>query len=401
MVAGLLQDWLVEIVKGTGRMFLHPVLYYLIVLAGILGVLRVKRERKNFHVRAFDAFFELRQLFPLGILIGLVLSVIVLAAGITVPFAAILLIAVFTLLLNLTASLRLMAPAYAVGAAFFALIIISENKWSVPLFTKSFAEADKLIYPSVAIILALLLIAEGILIFKNGSNGTSPKLITSKRGQRVGVHEVKRLWILPLFMLIPGNILHLPFEWWPVFSLGEHRFSLLLVPFAIGYNQQIQGLLPKEAVQTQGKRVIGLGVLALLISIAGYWYPVISIVAAAVAVIGRELLALIQRVKDENLPFYFSKKNHGLMILGIIPNSPAHKMALQVGELVTKVNGVNVRDEQSFYEALQKNRAHCKLEVIDTNGQIRFVQRALYEGDHYELGILFVQEERKQLEKVQ
>jgi S1-C subfamily serine protease len=173
------------------------------------------------------------------------------------------------------------------------------------------------------------------------------------------------------------------------------------VPIAIGYNQQIQGMLPKEAVQTQGKRVIGLGVLALLISIAGYWYPVISIVAAAVAVIGRELLALIQRVKDENLPFYFSKKNHGLMILGIIPNSPAHKMALQVGELVTKVNGVNVRDEQSFYEALQKNRAHCKLEVIDTNGEIRFVQRALYEGDHHELGILFVQEERKQLEKVQ
>ncbi|NHM29932.1 PDZ domain-containing protein [Neobacillus terrae] len=397
----MLQDWLVEIVKGTGRMFLHPVLYYLIVFAGILGAARVKRERKNFHVRAFDAYFELRQLFPLGVLIGLVLSVIVLAAGIAVPFAAILLIAVFTLLLNLTASLRLMAPAYAVGTAFFALIIISENKWNIPVFTKSFAEADKVIYPSVAIILALLLIAEGILIFKNGSYGTSPKLITSKRGQRVGVHEVKRLWILPIFMLIPGNVLHLPFDWWPVFSLGEHKFSLLLVPFAIGFNQQIQGMLPKEAVQTQGKRVIALGVLTLLISIAGYWYPVISIVAVSVAVIGRELLALIQRVKDENLPFYFSKKNHGLMILGIIPNSPAHKMALQVGELVTKVNGVNVRDEQSFYEALQKNRAHCKLEVIDTNGQIRFVQRALYEGDHYELGILFVLEERKLLEKVQ
>ena len=48
-----------------------------------------------------------------------------------------------------------------------------------------------------------------------------------------------------------------------------------------------------------------------------------------------------------------------------------------------------------FYEALQQNRAHCKLEVLDVNGQIRFVQRALYEGDHHELGILFVLKMKK------
>ena len=83
------------------------------------------------------------------------------------------------------------------------------------------------------------------------------------------------------------------------------------------------------------------------------------------------------------------------MILGIIPKSPAEKMALEVGELVTKVNGTLVKDEQGFYEALQRNAAHCKLEVLDTNGQIRFVQRALYEGDHHELGILFVQDDKK------
>lgn len=83
------------------------------------------------------------------------------------------------------------------------------------------------------------------------------------------------------------------------------------------------------------------------------------------------------------------------MILGILPESPADKMALEVGELVTKVNGMNVNDEKTFYEALSRNRAHCKLEVLDTNGQIRFVQRALYEGDHHELGILFVQDEKK------
>jgi hypothetical protein len=393
------QIWLVELLKGTGKLFLHPVLYYLVFLAGILGVMRVKRERKNFHVRAHDAYFELRQLFPQGIQIGLVLSVIVVAAGITVPFATILLIAGFTLLWSLTINVRWISPAYTIGAAFFSLILIAENNWSIPLFSKTFQALNDKVYPSVVVILGLLLIAEGILIFRNGSYGTSPKLGKSKRGQNVGLHESKRLWMVPLFLLIPGNALHLPFDWWPVFHLGAKEYSLIFVPFAIGFGQQVKGMLPKIAIQLHGRRVIVLGVFVTLLSVVGYWFPLSSIVTAALAVLGREVITLLAGMKDDNLPFYFSRKNQGLMIIGVIPESPASKMGLQVGEIVSKANGMLVRDERVLYEALQKNRAHCKLEVLDTNGEIRFVQRALYEGDHHELGILFVQDEKKYSEK--
>jgi len=389
------QDWFIELLKGTGKLLLHPVFYYSIFLAALLGISRVKRERKNFTVRAKDALFELRQLFPLGLLIGLIISFVTVAAGIPVPFAAILLVAAFTLMLSLTTEIRLLAPAYTLGAAFFTLIFLSGKNINIPFLGDSFASLDEKIYPSIAIVLALLTIGEGVLILRNGKKGTSPKLLKSKRGQTVGVHEVKRVWVIPVFLLIPGNVLSLPFEWWPVFTIGDNTYSLLLVPFAIGMHQQIQGMLPKEAVQQLGSRVIGLGILITLVAVAGYWFPIASIAAAALAIIGREALTLSQKVQEDNRPFYFSKKNHGVMILGVIPESPADKMALGVGELVTKVNGTNVNDEHSFYEALSRNGAHCKLEVLDTNGQIRFVQRALYEGDHHELGILFVQDEKK------
>jgi hypothetical protein len=389
------QIWLIELLKGAGKLFLHPVFYYLIFLTGILGVSRVKRERKNFHNRTFDAYSELRQLIPLGLILGLVLSIVTIAAGMTVPFAAILLIAGFTVLWSLTTNIRLMSPVYTVGAAFFGMILIAEYNWSIPFFTESFQSIDEKVYPSIVIILALLLIAEGVLIFKNGTRGTSPKLVKSRRGQSVGVHEVKRFWLLPMFLLIPGETLTLPFEWWPIFHIGSESYSLILVPFAVGFNQQIQGMLPKQSIHVHGRRVITLGVLVLLLSVIGYWYPLVSIIVAALAIIGREMISLTQRLKDDNLPFYFSKKNNGLMIIGIIPESPADKMGLQVGELISKINGIKITDEQVFYEALQKNRAHCKLEVLDTNGEIRFVQRALYEGDHYELGIFFVQDQRK------
>ncbi|WP_413307151.1 PDZ domain-containing protein [Bacillus sp. 1P10SD] len=391
----MVQIWLVELLKGTGKLFLHPVLYYLVFLSGILGVMRVKRERKNFHIRAHDAYFEMRQLFPPGIMVGLALSVIIVTVGITVPFAAILLIAGFTFIWSLTTNVRLMSPVYTAGAAFFTIILMAENNWSIPLFSKAFHSISDKVYPSLVFVMGLMLIAEGILILKNGSKGTSPKLAISKRGQSVGVHEVKRLWMLPVFLLIPGDALQLPFDWWPVFHLGAKEYSIILVPFAIGFQQQIKGMLPKEAIQLHGWRVSVLGVFITILSVSCFWYPLSSIVIAAVAVIGREIITLMSVLKDDNLPFYFSKKNNGLMIIGIIPESPASKMGLKVGEIISRVNGAQVRDEATFYEALQKNRAHCKLDVLDSNGEVRFVQRALFEGDHYELGILFVPDEHK------
>lgn len=384
-----------ELLKGTGKLLLHPLFYYFFFMAAFLGVSRVKRERKNFHTRTEDAFFELRQLLPVGLIIGLVISLITIVSGLVVPFAVVIVVAVMTLLLSLPVRVRLLSPVYTVGIAFFILLFTAGQDWGIPVIGQYFESIEAKIYPSVVLLLALLVVGEGLLIRSNAWKGTSPKLIQSRRGQTVGVHEVKRLWMLPVFLLIPGEVLQSPFAWWPVFEMGDQLYSLMLVPFAVGLQQQIQGDLPKEAIRLHGGRVISLGILVLAVAVAGYWFPLASIAAVVLGIVGRELIYLVQRIRDENRPFYFSKQNQGVMILGVLPQSPAAKMELQVGELVSKVNGFQVKDEKSFYEAIQRNAAHCKLEVLDTNGQIRLVQRALYEGDHHQLGILFVQDEKK------
>lgn len=391
----MVQDWLMEFLKGTLNIFLHPIFYYSFFIAAVLGVARVKRERKNFSVRAENAYYELRQLIPLGLAIGMGTSILTIVAGLTLPFATVLFVAAITILLSFTTKLRLLSPVYTVGFAFFLTIFAGGENWSIPFFQSAFEQLEGKIYPSIAALLSLLVIGEGLLILLNGKKGTSPKLVNSKRGLQVGVHEVKRIWMVPIFLLVPGTALTAPFEWWPVFTVGSESYSILLVPFVIGFHQRVQGMLPKEAIQALGKRVAGLGILLAFLSIGSYWVPLLSIAVVALAIIGREVLSLRQRMAEDNLPFYFSKRNNGVMILGVLPESPASKMSLQVGELVTKVNGTPVYDEKGFYEALQHNRAHCKLEVLDVNGQVRFVQRALYEGDHHELGILFVQEKKQ------
>ncbi|MGW6167547.1 PDZ domain-containing protein, partial [Bacillus altitudinis] len=164
----------------------------------------------------------------------------------------------------------------------------------------------------------------------------------------------------------------------------------------IGFKQKVHGTLPEQAIRAHGKKVGALGFVITAFAVISNWYPLLAIITAVLALLGREFLHYSQKVSDAKLPFYFSKSKLGVQILGVIPQSPADKMGLVKGEIISKINGIVVREEEELYRALQINRAHCKLEVIGNNEQIRFVQRALFDGEHYELGILFVDDQLKE-----
>ena len=65
-------------------------------------------------------------------------------------------------------------------------------------------------------------------------------------------------------------------------------------------------------------------------------------------------------------------------------------MGLLIGERIVKVNGQKVENEQELYEAVQINAAHCRLEVLDSNGELRLRQHILFRHDHYRLGLILV-----------
>jgi hypothetical protein len=387
--------WLLELLKGVGRLFTQPLFYYGMALAFFVGWLRVKKERRHFHIRVYDAFHESKFLFVNGLLPGLVISVLMIGIGFVFPLDAMLVFSWITILLGLTLQLRLLSPAYTIGLTFFCASFLVKYEGTKTFFSEQFASLEKTNLSALAILLGLLLIAEAWLILRNGSVQTSPQLTKSKRGLYVGVHWAERLWFVPVLLPVPGEAITSWISWWPVFSANEQSYSFMLVPFLIGFSQRIQGMHPNDSVRLTGKRVRLLALVVSMLALISYWYAPLAIIAAAVAFIGREWIAFYQRFQDDSQPAYFSRQKYGLVILGIIPKSPAEKMALQVGEVIVKANGVAVKTEKEFYEALQRNRAFCKLEVLDRNGEVRFVQGALYQDQHHELGLLFVQDGKK------
>lgn len=384
-----------ELLVGLGKLFLNPFTYIFFIASIFCGNLRVKRERKHFSVRNFNVTFEWKTSLWYGLLIGLILSVITLVAGISIPIEMVYLLSVLTIICALILQFRWMSPAYLFGLALVVLPLLNRGQDSLPLLKKFIPNDLNAMLPAITILLALLLLAEGILVQRNAANHTTPLFIESKRGKRVGAHEANRLWMVPLFLLIPSGSIVSDYSWWPTLALGDSGYSIICVPFGIGFYQLIQGMLPKESIKLVGKQIVALAIIVCAGGILSYFIGFVAFIAVAIAVVGREAINYIHKNRDINTPSYFTVKSTGLIVLGILPNSVADKMNIKVGESITKVNGQNVSTVNEFYEALQINRAYCKLEVVDLNSEIRITQSSVYEGEHHELGFLFPEEESK------
>ncbi|MCM3023366.1 PDZ domain-containing protein [Heyndrickxia ginsengihumi] len=384
------QIWIEELLKGVVRFFLQPIVYYAILIAIFTGYLRVKRERKDFHVRLFSIFQELKFLFPLGLLAGLILSIVSVVTGYTIAYPFIVAVTIVTILFSLIGQFRYLSPAFTMGTALILLFLLR----IVPISSLSniVQAVSYHMYTGFAILLGLFMIVEGWLMRQNGAKQLSPKLRKSRRGFTVGVFQAKRIWLVPVLCLLPLGPLTSSVDWWPVISWGGHSFSFVLVPFLLGFQQQIQSTLPQQAIDRVSKQVCLVGILTIIIAAAGYWYPIFSIVAAFVAILLRGFISLGHRMRENAAPYYFTPQIKGLMVLAVIPGSPADKMGLEKGEIIQKCNGKMVRHKDEFYQALQINPAFCKLEVLDIHNEIRFAQGALFVGDHHELGLLTLDE---------
>ncbi|MFX3624786.1 MAG: PDZ domain-containing protein [Ectobacillus sp.] len=387
-----METWLSEFGTAIGRFFLHPVLYIFVISSLLVGSLRVARERKDFSFKVYDVWYELRTSLFAGFGFGLLLSIITVGAGLVVSQASIMLIALWTVFFALLTQYRYLSAAYSIGTVIFLLLFLPKLQIGIASIDAALADGKETSLPALALLLGLLLLIEGLLITKRAVHASTPRLQKGKRGFNIGLHVCKRLWIVPVFILVPGDGIQELFSWWPVVSVDSKTFSLFLIPFGLGFAKKMKGSLPSQAISYTGRRVIGLSLLVLVLALISLWLPGIALAAAGVAMLGRFTITVREQIEDEQLPPYFSIRKKGLMILDVLPNTPAEQIGLKPGEVITKVNGVEPKSMRDFYEALQRNAAgaFCKLEVVDTNGEPRLLQRALFAGDHHELGILFV-----------
>lgn len=390
----MVESWLIELLKGIGKVFLNPLLYWSFILIMIVGYKRIRQERNQFGVKIFDVFSEWKKTWIISLLAGLFISLLNLGLGIVLSYESILILGIVVILLSISFRISLLSASYTLGITFLVVLLSPLLlKFQSVLEIKSLTEID---LTALVILLSIFLFAEAILLRNVKREETFPELSLSDRGLWIGQHRLKKLSLIPFFVLIPSGMITPFAPFWPYFSVGDESYSIILIPFIIGFDYVVRGSLPQDAAQRISKSVYMLGLVVLLLALGSIYISWLSLIAILIAIIGREFINYKHRIDDKNSIPYFNPVAAGLKVLAIIPGTPGDRLGIHVGETILKVNNQEINSVQELYTALQESGAYFKIDVLNDENEVRFVQSALYEDDHHELGLIFAGEPYRQ-----
>lgn len=381
-----------DLLLDIGRIFVNPLLYIALIAAIMLGYFRVKRERKIFRTRIVWGWTEFSGFLKDGLKYAVIFSVIFAGAGLVLPLEWLAALSIISIIMVISGFYSAGSFIYLAASAVGLVGLFDANGWSLNLgFTdfNGYAIAMEWLLP-VALLAGALVIAEGLLISKAGAASASPQLEKSSRGLKAAVYGSKRLWLIPLLLVVPGSLIEEAAPYWPQLPIGESSFSFILFPFVFGFQNRARKTLPVYLFPQIGKMTWQLGIGIVLLALLGLLWAPMAIVALVLGVIGRIAITVYFEQKERHGKHAVTPKAEGVMIVDVLPDSPAHKMGLQRGEVIRKVNGLAVSNETELYQAIQVNAAHCRLEVLDHNDELRLRQHVIFRHDHHRLGLIVV-----------
>lgn len=370
---------------------MNPVLYIALIAAILLGYFRVKRERKMFRTRIEWGGTEFSGLIKDGLLFALIFSVLIAGVGLVVPLEWLIALSIISAVVVISGFYYLGSFIYLALGAVLLGWLASNNGWSANLLLADyqglFVDWDWLL--PVALIAGALVIAEGILIRRHGANSASPRLEKSSRGLLAATYMAKRLWLLPVLFVVPSSVIDaLPY--WPQLPIGESSFSLILFPVVFGYQGLSRKDLPAYLYPAIGKSVWKLGAGIIVLALGALLWAPLALGALVLGAAGRLAITIYYEMKQRQGNNAVAPQALGVMIVDVLPDSPAYKMGLVRGEVIRKVNGLTVSNEMELYEAIQVNAAHCRLEVLDHSREVRLRQHVIFRHDHHRLGLIVV-----------
>lgn len=379
--------------------FIHPLLWIVLITTVLVGIIRVRKERKFFNTRLYPATLESARLLLIGLVLGLIVSAITWYTGVIVDFSWLLLFNIVSVVLFATLGYRGLTASYTLALTTLGLIGINllllikpEDSITAVFSTQLIMQPNVLI--GLSILLAVGLFIEGFLLYLFSRKPLQPELIKIRRGTIKGQFKFRGAFLLPVFMLFPvakDGFLSTS-EWWPIFSVGKMEFLPLFVPLVIGTRVIVRSQLPKRLLKKRMCAIIALAVIVTLLTVVTFFYNWFTLMPFVMALLGHIGIDIYFWVVDEPDTERYHQTSKGVCVMGTRGNTASRKMGVLPGELITSCNGHPVKNRQELYDALNINRAYVKLTVCDEFNEPRFVETALFETDSFELGLLFIEE---------
>jgi hypothetical protein len=363
-------DLLTKLEKAGLQLLLQPYFYVGIIFLWWKFQKQVQQQRRLFQVKLVSALKMLLRTLGLGIVAGVVGSAAFYFYDFHLTSAALLLLWPIAFLLMLF-RLRFLCFAFAASiliAAHLAVQFVPAPSIDVPALDWVYRTVDELDATALLLLVGGTHVLEAVLMRFRGTQAATPVMMQSKRGKIIGAYAIQGFWPLPLFLHVGGGF--------------------IAFPILIGFAELTRSHLLKAKVSKASNLLAAYGVLLIAWAFLVELFPLALYIAPFLIIGLHEAINYYGRYLDAMRSPLYTHDNRGLRVLGIVPGSPAEEIGIVPGEIISRVNGIRVLTKLQLHEAFRQNSVYCKLEVINLEGELKFLKRAIFEGDLHQLGII-------------
>ncbi|MGY6766415.1 PDZ domain-containing protein [Ligilactobacillus salivarius] len=370
------------ILKLIGSYLLTPVLWLGILYVIISYNQRINKERKQFRVAINKDFYEARNFIKYGLFFFVMGSLISMILGLTLPTNSVYIYQILVVLAFLINGFSTTSMLLVMTAAGILELV-------VPRFITFFGDVfPEISGPSWLLLIFISILADYYLTRNMKKHPLSPKIKSGKRGRNIATYLGRETVVFPLLALIPSGTLSSTLNFWPVFNIGNQKFSLILFPIFISTSVKVIKRAKERVIQDKLKNIeLLLGLTFVLIVLTKFMSKLflISLIILTVVSIFFEI-KLRKKEKDANS--WYVETDEGIRIISVQPETPAAKMKLQPGDVILTCNNRVVNSEEEFYQALQLNSAYCHVKVRTYEGDLRIAESAIFMDSPHEIGLI-------------
>ncbi|PWG53411.1 PDZ domain-containing protein [Ligilactobacillus salivarius] len=370
------------ILKLIGSYLLTPVLWLGILYVIISYNQRINKERKQFRVAINKDFYEGRNFIKYGLFFFVIGSLISMILGLTLPTNSVYIYQILVVLAFLINGFSTTSMLLVMTAAGILELV-------VPRFITFFGDVfPEISGPSWLLLIFISILADYYLTRNMKKHPLSPKIKSGKRGRNIATYLGRETVVFPLLALIPSGTLSSTLNFWPVFNIGNQKFSLILFPIFISTSVKVIKRAKERVIQDKLKNIeLLLGLTFVLIVLTKFMSKLflISLIILTVVSIFFEIKL---RKKEKDADAWYVETDEGIRIISVQPETPAAKMKLQPGDVILTCNNRVVNSEEEFYQALQLNSAYCHVKVRTYEGDLRIAESAIFMDSPHEIGLI-------------
>lgn len=370
------------ILKLIGSYLLTPVLWLGILYVIISYNQRINKERKQFRVAINKDFYEGRNFIKYGLFFFVMGSLISMILGLTLPTNSVYIYQILIVLVFLINGFSTTSMLLVMTAAGILELV-------VPRFITFFGDVfPEISGPSWLLLIFISILADYYLTRNMKKHPLSPRIKSGKRGRNIATYLGRETVVFPLLALIPSGTLSSTLNFWPVFNIGNQKFSLILFPIFISTSVKVIKRAKERVIQDKLKNTELLLGLTFVLIVLTKFMSKLFLISLIILTVVSIFLEIKLRKKEKNANSWYVETDEGIRIISVQPETPAAKMKLQPGDVILTCNNRVVNSEEEFYQALQLNSAYCHVKVRTYEGDLRIAESAIFMDSPHEIGLI-------------